>query len=54
MPTVASDIPITEVVRMPSRFTSSCERPAPIPIPTVTGRKARPAWSGEKPSTRCT
>ena len=28
---------------MPIRLTPSCESPAPMPIPTVTGRNARPA-----------
>ena len=47
-------MPMIEVMRIPIRFTAGCESPAPMPIPTVTGRKARPASSGEKPSTRCT
>jgi hypothetical protein len=35
-------------------LTPACERPAPITIPAVTGRNARPAFSGLYPSTSCT
>ena len=40
-------MPTAAVVRTPIRLTSCCAMPAPMPIPTVTGRNARPASSGE-------
>jgi hypothetical protein len=44
---VAISISIAPVGRTPMRFTSCCAIAAPRPIPTVTGRNARPASSGE-------
>jgi hypothetical protein len=52
MPAEPRTSPIPAVVRRPSVFISTCESPAPIAIPTVKGRNASPASSGENSSTR--
>lgn len=37
-------MPTIVFARTPIFFTSTCAVPEPAPIPTVTGRNARPAW----------
>ena len=44
-PTIAIGIPISGTSRAPSFGTRLCDRPAPMMIPAVNGRKARPASS---------
>ena len=44
-PTIASGIPMSGTSRAPNFATSPCESPAPMMIPAVNGRKARPASS---------
>ena len=46
IPAAASVIPPTATVRTPKRPISCWARPAPTMIPSVTGRNAKPAFSG--------
>ena len=53
-PSVPRASPMSGTSRAPSIGTSFCESPAPMITPAVNGTNAKPASSGEKPSTRWT
>ncbi len=53
-PSTVSVEPISMSGRGPSTGRNRWDKPAPAPIATVSGRKARPAWIGLYSSTFCT